>query len=123
MKQHYFDTAIPSRATLSVLLLISLNLPEILNYILFLRYEDLIREGYKKQNELFRFIGADFNIPDKALREDDSRYQNWRLQITQDRLDYAERRCSEVITRLGFNLFTTVDRARNFSHPLFIGKE
>ncbi|XP_071533174.1 carbohydrate sulfotransferase 1-like isoform X2 [Panulirus ornatus] len=46
-------------------------------------------------------------------------YQRWRNHIKQDYLTYAESRCREVITILGYNFFHTVHNARNLQIPVF----
>lgn len=45
--------------------------------------------------------------------------QSWRLQISREDLQRLQTSCAQTITTMGFELFHSIEQARNFSVPLY----
>ncbi|XP_068247579.1 carbohydrate sulfotransferase 3-like [Palaemon carinicauda] len=55
-----------------------------------------------------------------TVRNTTEQYQAWRTAITERALLEIEANCQSVLSKLGYNLFGTLERARNISYPLFV---
>lgn len=108
-----------------------------------LTYEELCLDPLGKATEIWRFLEGDSKTelsPKWAeymekhmsrtskrrvavygtFRNSAEQYQAWRNNITEKALTEIEANCKGVLSRLGYNLFGSLERTRNISYPLFI---
>ncbi|XP_037792348.1 carbohydrate sulfotransferase 1-like [Penaeus monodon] len=111
------------------------------NRYLFVKYEDLAQDAYKKTVEIYSFLrGKSVHLPKRVkkylwkhsmnlhkakksfgtYRVSEKIYQHWRSSITEAELNTYEAACGDVIHALGHRIFGSEKRARDLSLSLVI---
>lgn len=109
------------------------------NRYLFVKYEDLARDPFKKTVDIFRFLrGKSVQLPKRVQkylwkhttnwhkvqkpfgthRPSEKIYQHWRNTISEAELNTYEAACGDVIHALGHRIFGSEKMARNLTLSL-----